>query len=285
MEGIPEPEPATSGTATRASHHSLSGTRPIGWWALPPVLGLFAALWGPAVFRAVRLRLGLSPGQPPPAQSASDLEVVVTAAAVLVLAAAYRWLRGPFSVTLTSWHRTAVSTGWQACAYMLFTNLGFVTGALLAETGWLTRLPVVGEEISFPVVEPRLADLLDMTLAGPLEELALVGIPLLLFGRGRGLIAFCAVLVALRVSFHVYYGISTTVGLILWAGVALWMYLSTGRILPLVLGHSVNNLLSFLVLDALPGSAFSTTFKVVKAVLLGVGAVCTLWALRRRRSC
>lgn len=284
MEGIPEPAPATSGTGTTASRHSLAGTRPIGWWALRPALGSFAVLWGPAVVSTVRLRLTLPPGQPPRAHNATDLNVLVATAAALVLADAYWRLRGPFSVTPTSWPRTVVRTGWQACAYVLFINLSFVAGNILAATGWLRHLPVVGEEIFYPVVEPSLADLLFMTLAGPLEELALVGIPLLLFGRRRGLAGFCAILMVLRVSFHVYYGISTTVGLMLWAGLALWMYTSTARILPLVLGHSVNNLLSFLVLNVPPSSVSLVIFKAAKVALIGVGAGCALGALHKRRS-
>ena len=160
-------------------------------------------------------------------------------------------------------------------------NLGFFAGNRIAATGWFARLPIVGEEISFPVTEPNLADLLSMTLAGPLEELALVGIPLLLFGYRQGLAAFCTILMILRASFHIYYGISTTIGLLLWSGLALWMYTTTGRVLPLVLGHSVNNLLTFLILDESADSASSIIFKAAKAILIGVGVICALWVLRQ----
>jgi len=125
---------------------------------------------------------------------------------------------------------------------------------------------------------------------GPLEELALVAVPLLLFGRRRSLPWFCAILVVLRMSFHIYYGLSITVGIAVWASMALLMYLRTGRALPLIAGHSLCNLLNVVQNMMNPECAlkklalFLLTVPVLVGVILAVTlAVAFVWESIMRR--
>lgn len=83
------------------------------------------------------------------------------------------------------------------CPYMALMTVGFLSGEALASTGALTRLPIIGAEAGYPSAGMRWEALSNALVSGPLEELALVGIPVLLLGRGRTLVWLCAILAAL----------------------------------------------------------------------------------------
>ena len=75
--------------------------------------------------------------------------------------------------------------------------------------------------------------------AGPTEELALLALPVVLLRQAREPVWRGAlVLVSVRLSFHIYYGIGV-LGLSVWAVVVLALFLRTGRALPLIVAHSL----------------------------------------------
>jgi Type II CAAX prenyl endopeptidase Rce1-like len=75
--------------------------------------------------------------------------------------------------------------------------------------------------------------------AGPTEELALLVLPVALLRQAREPVwRIALVLVAVRLSFHVYYGVGV-LGLTVWAVAILVLYLRTGRALPLIVAHTV----------------------------------------------
>jgi hypothetical protein len=75
--------------------------------------------------------------------------------------------------------------------------------------------------------------------AGPTEELALLALPVVLLREGREPVwRMALVLVVVRLSFHIYYGIGA-LGLAVWAVVILALFLKTGRALPLLVAHSL----------------------------------------------
>ena len=76
-------------------------------------------------------------------------------------------------------------------------------------------------------------------LAGINEEIALVALPLILFRRaGVSLNLAVPVLIFMRMSFHIYHGLPIFLTMALWAGLALWLYLRTSTVLPLIIGHA-----------------------------------------------
>ena len=259
----------------------------IGWWALPVTAAVYALIWGDGLYEAIRYRLALAVG----GEWVSTLTVGCIAwqvFAAIVLIVVYQRLRrppAPLAACASFWAAVRLTS-----QYMLIITIGFVVGTDLVVAGLLTRVPVFGADLPYPGSGQPALSAVQSVLAGPLEELALVAVPLLLFGRRRSLPWFCAILVVVRVSFHIYYELSIAVDIAVWAGLALLMYLRTGRALPLIAGHSLCNLLNVIQNMMNPECAlkklalFLLTVPVLVGVILAVTlAVAFVWESIMRR--
>lgn len=259
----------------------------IGWWALPVTAAVYALIWGDGLYKAIRYRLALAAGgEWVSTLTAGCIAWQVFAAIVLIVV--YQRLRrppAPLAARASFWAAVRLTS-----QYMLIITVGFVVGTDLVVAGLLTRVPVFGADSPHPGSGQPVLSAVQSVLAGPLEELALVAVPLLLFGCRRSLPWFCAILVVVRVSFHIYYGLSIAVGIAVWAGLALLMYLRTGRILPLIAGHSLCNLLNVVqnMMNPESGLRKLALFLLMVPVLVGVILVVILiitlaWGLITRR--
>lgn len=259
----------------------------IGWWALPVTAAVYALIWGDGLYKAIRYRLALAAGgEWVSTLTAGCIAWQVSAAIVLIVV--YQRLRRlptPLATRASFWAAVRLTS-----QYMLIITVGFVVGTDLVVAGLLTRVPVFGADLPYPGSGQPVLNAVQSVLAGPLEELALVAVPLLLFGCRRSLPWFCAILVVLRMSFHIYYGLSITVGIAVWASLALLMYLRTGRILPLIAGHSLCNLLNVVqnMMNPESGLRKLALFLLMVPVLVGVILVVILiitlaWGLITRR--
>lgn len=81
-------------------------------------------------------------------------------------------------------------------------------------------------------------------LAGPAEEIALLAVPVVLLrSAGQSFGRIVVLVLALRMSYHLYYGRATPAAAV-WVLVVLIAFWRTGRALPLVLAHSGWDLLT-----------------------------------------
>jgi hypothetical protein len=118
-------------------------------------------------------------------------------------------------------------------------------------------------------------------LAGPLEEVVVLAVPVLLLRSARQpLWRIALLLLALRLSYHVYYG-WPSVGIVVWGVVALTVYWRTGRVLPVVIAHSGWDVF-LAALRVLPAALVGVAEVGVLLVLAGLGLVALLRRLRPR---
>jgi hypothetical protein len=118
-------------------------------------------------------------------------------------------------------------------------------------------------------------------LAGPAEEIALLAVPVVLLrsaGQSFGRIA--ALILVLRVSYHLYYGRATP-GVAVWVIVVLIAFWRTGRALPLVLAHSGWDLLAVVLRYGAPPATRALVMGLLLMVLVVMG-LAYVHRLRRR---
>lgn len=160
--------------------------------------------------------------------------------------------------------------------------IGLISLANVASSQWME---VIGRIAGFkPEPQPSTAhsplDLISQWLsalgAGFLEEPIVVGLPVLLLVVGlrwHPLVAI-AVSVVLRISFHLYYG-PGSFGMVIWATVAVCVYIFSRTLIPLIFAHVLWNTGAILSqLDLLS----TTTFD---AVVLGLGILLVVYAMLR----
>jgi hypothetical protein len=117
-------------------------------------------------------------------------------------------------------------------------------------------------------------------LAGPVEELSVLAVPVLLLRAARQRLWRIAVLLlALRLSYHVYYG-WPSVAIVVWGAVALAVYWRTGRLLPVVIAHSGWDL-SMTALSVVPATVAAVAEVGVCFSVAGLGLAALLRRLRR----
>lgn len=114
----------------------------------------------------------------------------------------------------------------------------------------------------------------NVLFTGVAEEMVLVGAVVVLgHAAGRPLWAVCAISLLLRVVGHLYLGVPG-VALVLLGACALFLYLRSGRLTPLIAGHVVYDLAA----SCAPSSAALNTWAF--AALLGTGAAFAVWLHR-----
>ncbi|HEY5032057.1 MAG TPA: CPBP family glutamic-type intramembrane protease [Actinomycetes bacterium] len=185
--------------------------------------------------------------------------VLSTDVAVLALVYFIAKARGLSAVDLGLGRPADKAATWRDIDIVLLYWLALLTAGLLST--WLDGSRYPYEHGTWAAL-PSLALALN---AGPTEELALLVLPVVLLRQAREpLWRMAIVLVVLRLSFHVYYGLGV-LGLTVWAVAILALYLRTGRALPLIVAHSAYDVLLTV------GHFFPAT-----SVLVGLFVLCVL---------
>lgn len=120
--------------------------------------------------------------------------------------------------------------------------VSFLSFMIVAGIAYLVGNGGVYPAVSDPSPEYLAGFFASLAAAGFLEEIFLLGLPVLLLRsarRGWGEIVF--VLTVLRLSFHIYYGVPAA-GLLVWAVLAVYFFRYTQAVWPLVLSHSMLDL-------------------------------------------
>ncbi|RZS80066.1 hypothetical protein EV189_3546 [Motilibacter rhizosphaerae] len=240
------------------------------------VLGLLYLVgWGPGLVSALLVAAhARERGTIGPAAAAlGAVQLLATGAAVLALVGCLARLSG---LGLAELGLAPAPRGRRvrdldcALAYLTALLLGGVLMGLAGSSGY----PYGGAWYALPT-------LVSSALAGPTEELALLALPALLLRRaGEPPWRAGLVLVLVRLSFHVYYGLPV-LGLLPWAVTAFVLVWRTGRVLPLVVAHSAWDLLSLGAhWSLLVRAVFELLVLAVLVLALGRG---TLRLVRRRR--
>lgn len=120
--------------------------------------------------------------------------------------------------------------------------VSFLSFAIVAGIAYLVGSGGVYPAVSDPSPEYLAGFFASLAAAGFLEEIFLLGLPVLLLRSARrGWGEIVIVLAVLRLSFHIYYGVPAA-GLLLWAVLAVFFFRYTQAVWPLVLSHSMLDL-------------------------------------------
>lgn len=262
-----------------------------GWrrWAGPPVaivaIGyIFVGFFGDAVVGSVKVwplrTLSISGGRPP-----ANVDVIGGGVAVILLAGFCFCIGLWLSALLRQWK---VRDAWDTMIAprpplaVVLGGIGVISLANVASSQWMEA---IGGLAGFkPEPQPSTGhgplDLISQWLsalgAGFLEEPLVVGLPALLLVVGlrwHPLLAI-AVSVALRISFHLYYG-PGAFGMVIWATVAVCVYVFSRTLIPLISAHVLWNTGATLnQLDLLTTTNFD-------AIVLGLGVLLVVYAMLR----
>lgn len=209
-------------------------------WAT--IVTLFLVGWGDATVAAFRVLLG----EPftPPAYSPGTIghqlgnlarPVAVTIAAILVLTL-FRRVPAPAAPFPAVRPATWVKTFFVA---PIGSAIGFNLLAVVSALGVSTMMfphPKIDGGIPFALY------VLDLAMAGPSEELALLAVVVTVLRRaGYSWLTVGLVAVAVRIPFHMYYGWGA-LGLSAWALLMVALYRRTGTAVPIAVAHAVFNI-------------------------------------------
>lgn len=220
---------------------------------LTAALFIWAAGWFVGTMRAVGCLTGQQLRPDPSTQDAFSLstrclEIAFAAGALVALtvltvraASSQPISRLGFFVPKTGpqLRRTAVS----AALYWVVITVGFFTASSLSA---LVPTPVPlqgGSRMGDPATS--VLDAVSSVIAGPMEEAFLPSALVFLLVESRlARPLVWAVLIAARVSFHLYYGYSFALGIALWAVFAVLFWNATRNVLAMAAMHSAFNLVS-----------------------------------------
>lgn len=264
-------------------------TRSRAWATL---LILFTLAWGIGVWSAIKLRI--SPNTP-----ASDplltafLGIVPPAIATSIAIAmyyrylqTYNYLGQPISASetpRTPWF--ARSQFLAGAAYVGLIGFGFIVGQLISKLPFWDLIPIFGQSQSFPTGDQTLfgtvVALTLATLAGLSEEFILVALPtVMLRAAGVNWKGAVTALVLLRVSFHLYYGLPINIGIAIWALLAIWFYLRTGRIWAMAIAHSIWDIGTVL---QLMNPVADTAFNWIKGMCIAFAVIVLIASMVKRK--
>ena len=259
-------------------------------WAL--VLGLFGVYFGWGFFAAIISMLtGAEFGGSTKDLTSLSERLLKDASYVAIAAVIYRFIR-PMVSSLRSLDAKPKNIRTKTVFMLTAVYMVILVGNSALELGgsrlpiWDWMGPFAGASGSAfaPTGAPAhmLVLQLIMTLfAGATEELALVAIPLILFTRlGVSMRIAIPVLVAMRMSFHLYHGAPTMLIMGIWAFLALWMYRRTSSIIPLVIGHSA---FDFGIGLASLGTIGSIAMIVIMTTMPLIGLIAIIAGWRDRR--
>lgn len=221
-----------------------AGRRPLPMHVLAwaTIATLFLAGWGAGTVAAIRVLLG-EPFTPPAygpstighqlVNLAQPVAVTIAAALMLVL---FRRAPAPTAPFPTIHPATWLKTFFVA---PIGSGIGF---NLVAVAG---LLGVSSMMFPHPKIEgsvPLALYVLDVGMAGPSEELALLAVVVTVLRRtGYSWATVAIVAVAVRIPFHMYYGWGA-LGLSAWALLMVALYRRTGTAVPIAVAHAVFNI-------------------------------------------
>jgi membrane protease YdiL (CAAX protease family) len=203
-------------------------------------LGVYALFFGSGVVAAVLYSGGQLADPASSTSSIADdvlqgLSRLTNAALAVIVVIALSWFRGvrPSELGLAPRWATRRGYRWQAIgAGLIFIGALVVVGILLH---------LVSPGAHYPFLEPSPWHLLyefpAAISAGVVEELVVVAFFVTVLEQARTPIwIIYAVGIAIRLSYHVYYGPGVIV-FALWAAAAIWLFRRTRRITPLIIAH------------------------------------------------
>jgi hypothetical protein len=201
---------------------------------------VFALFFGAGVVAAVLSEAGQqlhSSGQPVSVDVLEGLSEFATAALAVVVVVALSCLRGltASSLGLAPWWGKRRAYRWQGF------GVGLVFAASLLASGAL--LGAVSPHAHYPYQPLSLWHLLyelpAAINAGIVEELVVVALFVTVAEQaGTQPWVIYAVGIALRLSYHIYYGPGVVI-FALWAAAAIWLFRRTRRITPLIVAHAL----------------------------------------------
>lgn len=212
------------------SHDPVEGATLSRRTAVGLTLVLYVAVFGPGVYKAIELY------RDEHVAHVSDLAGAVVTAACTALLAVLAGLAIVRCLTGT-WRPVAGAASWrrEVVAGSLLVVLMWVSGWLMA------LLPHHGFPIQ-PTDAGRVVDAVGFLRSGPLEEVCALLAPLIILRSARVPWPWVfALLVVIRISYHVYYGFGA-VAVVLWSSGAVVVYLWARSIIGLAIAHSLYDL-------------------------------------------
>lgn len=203
--------------------------------------------------------------------------------ATLLFALVRRWTRTSTTLAGLGW---PIPGGRPARQLVGWTVLGLLASiAFSAWVGWTQHgdtgpwtIPNLRGNEPWKVVD----SLVSAAAAAVTEEAALVAIPVMLLRAASVRIGPLPVTILLlaRISYHLYYGWGS-LGVLVWGGLFLWIYLARGTLWPLLGAHFI-----FDAIQGLSQAGYDTAWQLclVAVLLVGTGylAVDSLLVLHRR---
>lgn len=229
------------------------------WWSIQPppqhwpvisarrayaeVLGVYAVFFAGAVAAAIFSAAGHTPSdninrwsQAVPA-SIGQLGLTALVIAVPVLLANRRQL-GRGDLGLAVHQRVTIRSGIRMAAWAL---LGFIAGSGITAALQTGNFPY--GQFSYPQLTVNLTV---GAQAGFIEEIVVLAFVITTLEQARRPFReIVLVAVVLRVLYHLYYG-PGAIGVIVWASVFIWLFLRFRTIVPLIVVHSLWDILAFL---------------------------------------
>jgi len=256
-----------------AAHDPVGRVRLSRRSAVGLTLVVYAGIFGPGVYEAIVLSRGGDQG----GDAGIDLTgtvVALTCDALVALVAGLAVIRG----LVGSWRPV--------------TGAGVTTWRREIVAGSLCTVLATGSSLLMPLLPTRsypfdtsgagqLTDFVGFIRTGPVEEICALLAPLIILRAGRvSWPVVFALLVAIRLSYHVYYG-PGVVFMALWAFGTVIVYLWARSIIGIAIAHSLLDLTGLPVDFGHVGIAVLLRVPFVLACL-GV-SIRALWLLRRRR--
>jgi membrane protease YdiL (CAAX protease family) len=244
------------------------------------VLGVFALFFGVGVVAAVLSEAGQQlndSGQPVAVDVLQGLSEFATAALAVVVVVALSRLRGLRAGDLglaPSWGKRRAYR-WQGLGVGVFFAAALMASAALLEA--------VSPHAHYPYQAVSLWHLLyelpAAVNAGIVEELVVVALLVTAAEQaGARPWAIYAVGIALRLSYHVYYGPGVVV-FALWAAAAIWLFRRTRRITPLIVAHALYDTFGSLMHE-LPDRPGQVVAGFVGFALLGLAVLAIVRAIQ-----
>ncbi len=280
--------PGSTGPPFGASHPT--GSRP-HWWSLAPVpastkpisarrgyleaIGVYLAFFGPSILVAAGTLTGYKPTNPEGwwVSAPNGFEEVTQAAlaVVVVLLLAQRRGRSPRDVGFVLRKATGGPGTSQAIRVAAWAAIAFFAGSLITSALATGSFPFGHVNVANTVLNLSAA-----ANAGVMEEVVVVAFLVTTLEQARRPRAEIAVVALVcRGAYHIYYG-PGAIGILLWAGVFLWLFWRFRSVVPLIITHIAWDTLVFLI-------QVSTAFSAV--LILGLLALeitaFILWLVER----
>ncbi|MGP9745468.1 hypothetical protein [Brachybacterium sp. AOP29-B2-41] len=251
-ESPADPGPEQTPRAMRAPLRPLVLARPLNaqwrWWAVGLALALYFVRWGPSTVRAVAYLI--EPTERAAPTVGSSVQTIVGSMALAgaglivlaVIAAATETPRERIGLGRRPTYRKRTAVLVFLTALMLV-NLTQCFGTLLVSLfPWMAG-PSIEEHPVSDTFAGAVFDTIASGVGGAVEEVIVLALLIVALRAARvSWPVVCAVAVVLRVVFHIYYGLGTSIGMIIWAAGLVGLYYLFGQFIPILLAHLAFNM-------------------------------------------